>query len=417
MNFKVLSFLLFFVSTYSLAENYEFSIHSYKIEGLIKTHRKVIETEIKICNCGANPEILKQQILATGLFHEVDVNRNPNNQISIIVKEKWTTIPILKLNSGGGVNQTTFGVYDPNIMGNRIEFGTQYESLGGAPSFVIWNKVPRISDSKYFTDVQYWNTKRIRLKYDQTEDSPVLTKALLHESEKFYFGLGYESTIDLRIRAIFESHQDQFTTDFVSDKYLAKVSGQIVPPSSKYLFLGSQLDWGQLNTIRHSPEGHLVTVSFKYAKAQEKGLTDFTSARIEYLAYKHSKDFIFANRIQAGATNTKVLQYWNYLGGLESIRGFADNRFAARNFWLVNSEMRKSLSENRDRILQGISFLDFAGIDESGNDYFDLHAASFGLGGRLILPKLYRVIVRLDFAIPILKNDDERISFGIQQFF
>lgn len=389
----------------------------FVIEGLKKTERAVVDTEIKICNCSSNTEVLRQKILSTGLFHTVSVSRRESNQILIAVEEKWTAIPILKFNSGGGVKQTTAGLYDPNLLGKRVELGAQYESIAEAPSVVLWSKSPRLLNSKFFLDLQYWDTNRIRLKYDQSANSPVLAKALLHESKKEYLGVGYEFLANLKSRLTFERHRDRFTTSYVPEETLNKVSGQVIPLPSEFFLLGTQVEWGRLDIAKHSPKGQLVTAFLKYGNSLLSHHSDFVSSRIEFLSYQHAANLIFANRVQMGSTNSKVLQYWNYLGGLESIRGFSDNRFAAAKFWLINSEIRKDFLTRPDYIIQGLTFADLTGIDEAGNKFHNLHAASIGAGVRLVLPKLYRVVMRLDFAEPILKEDEERISFGIQQFF
>jgi hemolysin activation/secretion protein len=93
------------------------------------------------------------------------------------------------------------------------------------------------------------------------------------------------------------------------------------------------------------------------------------------------------------------------LGGLDRIRGFADNRFAGSQFALSNSEGRYLFFEKPAFLLQGIGFIDFGAIGDEASALTKVRAASIGAGMRLILPKFYRFVVRLDYAKPILKND------------
>ncbi len=185
---------------------------NYDVKGLSRSHWNVIQTELDLCNCPDDPEKLSQVLLSTSLFYQVDIDKS-ENRVSIALKEKWTTIPIAKANSGGGVQGFTFGVYDPNAFGRRIELGAQYESFAGAPSFVLWNKVPRLFETRLFSDLQMWRTQRIRLKYNQVEKEPRLTKAFLQASERDHFGLGYEWPNQFRARIIFEQQKDRFSTD------------------------------------------------------------------------------------------------------------------------------------------------------------------------------------------------------------
>ena len=389
----------------------------FQVKGLKRTNLSVIETEVAICNCLHKDEQLKQTLLGTGLFQTVDIFKLEDGQTQIVVEEKWTTIPILKFNSGGGVKQTTIGVYDPNVLGKRIELGLQYESLSKAPSWVAWNKIPRLFGSRFFSDLQFWDTSRIRLKYNQAVETAELTKALLHESEKIYFAIGYDFISEFRLRLTLEQNRDRFTTDFIPSNTLSLVSGQIIPPPSDFVFVGTQLEWGRLEIVNNSPKGNLVSLSIKQGHSNRSEQNDFISSHFEVSSYTHWGDLLYAFRFRLGMTDSKVLQYWNYLGGLDSIRGFVDNRFASAHYWNFNNEVRKFVSEDANYIFQAAAFLDTVGINEAGNKLQNLHAASVGLGGRLILPKFYRVIVRLDLAQPILKKDSESVSVGIQQFF
>ena len=126
---------------------------------------------------------------------------------------------------------------------------------------------------------------------------------------------------------------------------------------------------------------------------------------------------MFSQRVQIGLTDTNILQHWNYLGGLESIRGYADNRFATKNYWLSNSELRHFTFENPNYIMQSVVFVDALGIDESDRSIQNITALSAGVGARFIFPKIYRLILRIDYAKPIANEDEQFVNFGIQQFF
>lgn len=387
------------------------------IEGLRRTDPSVIYTELALCNCLDRPDDVEQVILATGLFYDVQTTSENGRVNAIKLKEKWTTIPILKFNSGGGVLQTTVGVYDPNVWGRRIELGSQYESLAGAPSVVFWNKIPRWLESRFFTDLQIWKTQRTRLKYDPTTNDPVLIKALLQKSNRNYVALGYELNSLLKTRLGFETQSDSFSTDRIPTETLKQVSGQTVPSETEVHLLSGQIDYGKLKIERHSPIGLLTSVNYKLGFEQSNNQSRFESLRLESSYFKLTNDFLFAGRFQLGSTNTELIQYWNYLGGFESIRGFVDNRFATKNYWLLNLESRYYMLEKEKYVIQSSSFLDLIGIDEQKNELQNAHAASFGIGARIILPYFYRLTIRFDYAVPIIKSDNQSFSFGVQQFF
>lgn len=395
----------------------ENSSRRIEISGLESTKESVILTELSLYP-DFDAEQTKQLLLQTGLFSAVEVTKSEEGHLKIHVQEKWTTIPILKFNSGGGAKQTILGVYDPNIGGRRLELGFQYESLEGAPSQVLWFKDPRLFESRYFIDLQYWNTKRIRLKYEPAANEPLLTKALLLETQRAYLGLGYEVAADLKIRLTAERYEDKFSTDLVPKIFLDKVPGQLIPTNVKSSQIGVGADWGLLKTERSIQLGTTISAHYKYGFIDSGTDTNFNWLRAELLHSRWAgENLILAQRLQTGFTDTNTLQYWNYLGGLESIRGFADNRFATRGYWLSNTELRHMTIENPTYIAQAVGFVDFLGIDEGSRSIQNITAASFGTGVRLIFPKIYRLTLRLDYSRPFINSDEQFLNFGIQQFF
>jgi hemolysin activation/secretion protein len=111
------------------------------------------------------------------------------------------------------------------------------------------------------------------------------------------------------------------------------------------------------------------------------------------------------------------LQYWHYLGGLDGIRGFVDNRFAGRYFLQSNTELRMPVLRTSSLVVQASVFSDVVATGEQIEDLNKVRGASIGGGLRMIFPKVYRAVIRLDFANPIVANDESPISFGVQQFF
>jgi outer membrane protein assembly factor BamA len=311
-----------------------------------------------------------------------------------------------------------FGVYDPNVFGNRIELGAQYETLEGAPSYVVWHKNPRFLNSLFFYDLQLWNTKRIRLKYDQNVNSPQIIKALLLHTEKIYLAFGKEFLNNYKLRFSFERQSDKFSTDIVPQKFLDQVVGQTIPDDVNTNFLGLQFEYNKLKSLRNVQTGHSLNILYRLGLVDKFSDQNFNSLKLDYIFHDLvGTDFIFSQRIQLGFTDTNILQHWYYLGGLESIRGYADNRFASKNYWLSNSEIRHFTLENSNLTMQTVFFVDALGIDESDRNIQNFTALSSGLGARFIFPKVYRLVLRFDYAKPIINVDEQFINFGIQQFF
>lgn len=396
-----------------------------EIQGLVKTSESVLLSELQFISFDDESkdysEEIGQRILKTGIFSKVDVQRPPGFPMSryqVVVEEKWTTIPILKFSSGGGVTQTTLGVYDPNLFGQRIESGVQFEKIGAADSQVLWIKNPRILSSAYFLDLQYWNTQRVRLKYDQSLSSPKVFKAFLLKSRRGYYSIGKEFARDLKLRIFVEPQNDSFSDELISSSILSQVGIQVLPPSTQVLHTGFLLELGKTRVVEGVNLGTNLALNYRYSSVQVGPFRDFNTATASFTRNEYFfGENLYAQRIVVSSTSTDILQYWNYVGGLDGIRGFADNRFAGRHYWLSNSEWRRVMYGASFWTLQGVAFTDLLGISEDGRKLENIEAANIGLGLRVIVPKVYRLVLRFDYAQPVINSDEIKFGFGIQQFF
>ncbi len=83
-------------------------------------------------------------------------------------------------------------------------------------------------------------------------------------------------------------------------------------------------------------------------------------------------------------------------------------------------QCRKHIYENKWGVVQAAIFSDQA---KEGKDLEDLterkeeYLLSSGLGIRLINPKIYRFVARIDYAQTHTRSIQRGLSFGVQQFF
>ncbi len=391
-------------------------IKNISITGNTRTSEAVFFRELNFKSgeivCTNQIEAGIQRIKRTGLFTKVNYSVSEKSILNVAVDEKWTTIPIAKFNSGGGVAQYILGVYDPNLFGQYIEAGVQYENLAGTSSGVMWYKNPRLFDKNQGIDLQYWNTKRIRTKYDQSTADPVIKQGFLLNREKIFIEYFKEISDQFKLRGAFEYNKDDFSAEKLPQAVVeAQGLSPVLPIETKFLFTKLTLDYGDY-------ESQLFSASVSHAQSQQSNAESFVQGDIGYLSfYSLANSLNFAQRLLLGTTTTKVLQYWHYLGGLDKIRGFSDNRFAGRHYLLSNSELRWLFYQKVNYHLQAVCFTDIAAIGEEAESLLTVKAASLGVGIRIILPKIYRFVIRLDFAQPIVKKDTLNWSLGVQQFF
>lgn len=400
-------------------------INKISITGLERTQAYVILDELRFQEATTVDHEAIQLSLADlrnmNLFSKVEfettTNADQSVDLAIHLTERWTTIPILKFSSGGGITRTTIGVYDPNILGTYTESGVQFESFSGANSYVGWLKKPRLFSTRNGIDLQYWDTSRQRTKYDISANAPVVTNGFLQDRRRLFTGFTHEHSPYLLSTLFYEYHDDRFNRDLLNDDVSAISLTQPLPRPSKMHFVGARLSLGRVEEYNVTVNGLRASISVQKGLSAAAYIEDFwqTDFSLEY--YKTTGHFTFAQRALIGNTRTNAIQYWYYLGGLDRIRGFSDNRFAGRNYALSNSELRYVAYQNSWSILQTVVFSDMLSIGERTTDLFDLHAVSLGGGLRVVLPKFYRIAFRFDFAEPVKKDDDIQFSFGVQQFF
>lgn len=83
----------------------------------------------------------------------------------------------------------------------------------------------------------------------------------------------------------------------------------------------------------------------------------------------------------------------------------------------MNAEYRVAPIANRWFVLQGVGFVDAGGTDTRTISFDEVDALSVGGGVRLISPKIYGLIMRADYAVPLVGGATGGLSFGGGQFF
>ena len=395
-------------------------------EGLEKTRQEVIYGELgfKPGDTVEPGEIQQglQRLRNTRLFSRVSSRLHQSSPgkafLTVNVQERWTTIPIFKVSSGGGVSQTTLGVYDSNLFGRYLEAGAQITKLEDVYSGVVWFKNPRLFQKRLIWDLQLWNTSVVRTKYNQTLDEPIPITGFLHRRDQAYTALTWLFNSGWSFHLTSQLNRDLFSDDFLDPAIRDLLVSKPLPPDTEVWLNGLGVAWGQIDYRRYLEDGLQVGLDYRYGSSRTEGIRDFHQTDV---SFEYRKSFLgrgtFAQRNLSGTTTTKVLQYWYYLGGLDRIRGFSNDRFAGRYYLLNNSEVRWVWFDKPKYVIQTVAFVDALSSGEEFRTLGTLSGASAGAGIRVILPKVYRFVIRLDYASPLQKEDDMNLSFGVQQFF
>ncbi|MFK7827367.1 MAG: BamA/TamA family outer membrane protein [Oligoflexales bacterium] len=420
--------LLFLVVAVFLHNSFLFAktIESINIVGLNRTQRFVVERELLV-NIG-KPYTYKQieescqrlrnlQVFATA---ECVLTPGQSPQVSILtitVDERWTTIPIFKYSSGGGATQLIIGSYDINVFGRYLELGGQYERIRDKNSGVLWYRNRRFLGKRLELFLNLWSVARERTLYNiWGKENSVEGGYMLLRKRGVVF-LEKEWTWWLKTGIGLQINHDEFTSDF-SPNVDEVADYQGMPENANILLVNFKAKLGRLDYNSYLIDGLEMSSNFEISS---KGLgSDLQFFRLEE-ELKWFKSLPFRSTIGArvglGISTVNSEPYMYYLGGLDRIRGFKESRFRAKNYWMNNFEYRIPSWKSRWFVLQHIFFYDSIGIALSDHDLAEQSAASLGMGLRVISPKIYRLVLRIDYAKPIHKDDENPISFGVQQFF
>ncbi len=417
--------LLSVVSVISFASG-SFKIGKLEVEGFTRTDDSVIFREIELKSGDmVDKERLEFAITRlenTQIFYELSCRVKGKGKVRDVIfkgKDRWTTIPILKFSSGGGISQTTVGVFDPNILGKYFMLGAQYERLGDSNSGVAWYKNEWFSDQRLTTDLQVWKQNRVRIKYDNDEDNAVETGGFLHSRTKVKLDLSKELNYNWRLGLNLEYHDDQFSEDTLSNKIKTINSTRNQVPSLTTFHFGIHTTVGNIkNKKNYLVDGFSLRLDLNHAIVRDTRVPNFSSLLLTGLYYKTLFwDSTFAARVIFGLTDTKAEQYRFYIGGFDGIRGFYDGRFSATQYWLSNTEFRLPVVKIDWLVVQGSTFFDVIASGDEFSSLGSINAASLGGGLRFIFPKIFRFVARVDYAKSIVKEGSSQISFGVQQFY
>lgn len=339
-----------------------------------------------------------QRLRNTTLFAKVQGQWSPDSQ-DVAIAEKWTTIPILKLRSGGGVTAFTVGLFDPNILGRYLEAGAQYENHEGTHSGVVWFRDPRFLGTRTLLGGDAWLTHRLR------EDFAGEHSRGWHGERRVRLHLFAEPEVREGVvpHAGLEWLDDTLAPDLLQlPEELAATRRPGLSSRSLVANLGLRL--GRINTDLEMQEGWTLE------PRADLSLTgpSFHRESIEARGFLRP-----ASRLNFGArafwgTGSQRAEFHDWrIGGLEQVRGLPDNFLVGDQAWYTNIEARASVWRGDFVRLQTVAFADAGGVP--GVD----RRESFGAGVRILSPKLYRLVVRLDWA----HGFDGGLSGGLQQFF
>lgn len=333
---------------------------------------------------------------------------------TIEVKEIWTTIPIVKFTSGGGVSSLTLGVFDPNIFGQLLEVGGQYGNLAGRNSFVVWTRKHRAL-GRSLLGADFWRSERIRFLYNEQGEQESAFIALRQRYHIFienqllpylWIGGGLDYNTDsMSFDDLNQDFQNQFTNFFALDTLGQK---------RDKLWLRLFMRLGRLNQDIPFVEGQEFRLELRHANENLLSLANLFSISAQWRGFQKRGNHNWGGRLLWDFTTSDFPEDLLYVGGFDRVRGFLDGQFVGQDSLTANLEYRYRFFQIPSRWieLQAVAFSDLGHLNDKG-----LFFASVGGGLRVMSPRVYRLNMRFDVAQVLAGQPGPVFSFGLQQFF
>jgi outer membrane protein assembly factor BamA len=339
----------------------------------------------------------------------------------VAAKNKFSTLPVVKFKQGGGSKLWTVGLYDVNLLRALLEAGGQYERFNGRNGFALWFRNP------------YGGGPRTRLGADvtaHTVDLPLLDvhgrpeAHFLHEETRVTLRAGHE--VGRRLRADLNAavYRNVFKRDDSTTLKAARnaaFSAGHPLRSGLTVSLLPRLAYGRLERAPAALTGWEAAVGGELAAKAFGSDFGFARGELELTGGAVPRPgWNLAGQARLGTKTGHDFQHKHYLGGLDSVRGFLDGQLRGDQFWQANLEARPTLLERPTAVLQGNLFTDWAKTWDArafGAEGFHDPVYSVGVGARLILPRVYRAVLRADSAWTLRPIRRFGFSVGLQQFF
>lgn len=398
------------------------NIQELSILGLVRTHPDVVEDELTFTVPGevtaTQIEESIQRLRNLGIFRTADHTLEPHENgetLVITVDEKWTLLPIFSLQSGGRLSSFLIGAFDVNLLGRYLEVGGRYQRLGDTNSFVAWFYDPRFLGERQFAGVDFWWSNRIRTLYDSSGEVDGGYLRLRRLARVFY---SKEMSRDFQFGGGLTFQHDVFSYDLITDETRALQQENGLPRDTFATFLTGNLRLGRYDMDNYLVQG----VRFSQSVSVTGPLlgSNFTSVESSSLVTAFQR---FPNKQNVGGrlglsmTSAEDIEQQFFVGGFDTVRGYLDSRFRGPFVWYGNAEYRVTSLDFPWFVLQHTAFVDATGVSERLRTVGRLSGASTGVGLRIMVPKIYSLVARVDYAFPLIGIHTSGLSFGAQQFF
>ncbi len=398
--------------------------------GLVRTNRDwlvgYIDQPLPASMSDADGAALARKLLTTGVFSHVVVSFESDpadpagSLLHVTVDEKWTIIPVVRGAYGGGTPLRVLGLYDTHAFGQLTTLGGEVRKYGDAPlGYILYARDPRARAGRYALGAEYWREFRRRQVFDAHGDE---------------LGAASTDTALARVRLLTPMATGEAPLAGFRWKWGGEVEAlQAAPsrfdplpgatPPSELKVGGRQtlvrllptVQFDGIDTDNLTYDGYRFKLRLGPTLAGGKSYRSFDSDAYAYWVAPQQVNV--AVHAFVGQTSFDGIQGQYFLGGLESIRGLPDGAIYGTHAAFANAEVRHLFAKFDYLWLQSVAFLDAGSAGPGWTEAGKALRSSAGLGLRLAVPQIYRLIFRLDYAWSTDGSGTHGITAGMSQFF
>ncbi len=362
------------------------------------------------------------KLLSTGLFSDVSFKEEcgdvePKNcHLTLVLAEKWTLIPVVRGEYGGGVPMKVAGAYNTNFLGKMYTAGGEFVQYGEEPwGGYLWFKAPYFAQGRYDLGFEISHLNRLR-PYPIISDEVLAGEkkfTTLHEkSLKTYFHwplfasqFSPENLQSLRIGLDL-----QFRSQIVH----AHGSHRKKQGDNKEIMFLPLIIYNSITAINSDYEGSRLIL--RGGPILRFPVVSYYDA--EYFTYRFIAHYInLSGHFWVGQYNSAYLLHKFYLGGLDSVRGFPDAYLSGSKAAYTNIEARDVRFKYGKYWWQIVTFFDAGLAGETWAEAGPKSIYSIGAGFRVSMPQIYRLMLRADYAVNLRDPKMSSVSIGLNQFF
>jgi len=356
--------------------------------------------------------------------------------ICIVVEEKWTTIPVVRGEFGGGTPLRVLGIYDIHTFGSLVTSGAEFRQYGSSdPGFVAWAKAPRFKDGRYSLGAEVWKDIRMRTVYNGNRESLGEFEERSSRIRLFYFHPLNNSGVNSNSPANMNGEPDRFAQELPNSKlssgtYQAGFDFHLTkqnPTSFRPAFYGARAPFTFETKPRLGARLYLSTIfdNITIDQYDYEGLRNILRlgvdlngkfvSELQTFGYVLLGDLNLTSHLNVHNHSGSDLSEQRFLGGFDGVRGFIDGAQVGPKSWQWNNEAKWNFFRTSHVWLMFAGFLDTgrAGNHLEIND----RISSAGLGIRIASPKIYRLMLRIDHGWSIDGSKQKGFSIGLNDFF